>query len=92
MATGAVLPNVEDERRQEWLLCQSKVLEWNRGVDGSRMVQGIEEQTPESDDLIRYSLVLGKNRVVLTTCSTKFLNQNKIQIFEIGFHIWLHIY
>ena len=75
MATGAVLPGVDDERRFEWILCRSKVREWIRDVERSRGVQGIEEKQPESIDLIRRSSDLGKNRVVLTTCSTKCLNQ-----------------
>ena len=75
MATGAVLPNVDDQRWLGWILCRFKVREWNRGVEMSIVVQGIEEKPTESDDLILSSSVLGKNRVVLTTCSTKCLNK-----------------
>ena len=75
MATGAVLPGVDDERRLEGILCRSKVREWIRGVERSSVVQGIEEKQHESDDLIRRSSDLGKNRVVPTTCSIKFPNQ-----------------
>ena len=85
MATGAVPPCVDDQRRFGWIPCRSKVREMIRGVERSVMVQGIEEKPTESDDSILSSSVLGKNRVVLTTCSTKFLNQNKFQIFENGF-------
>ena len=46
-----------------------------RGVEKRGEVQGIDEQTHESVDLIRQSPVLGKNRVVPTTCSIKFPNQ-----------------
>ena len=62
MATGALLPNVEDERRQEWLLCQSKVLEWNRGVVMSIVVQGIDEQATESIDSIRQIFSFGEEQ------------------------------
>ena len=47
-----------------------------RGVERGDGVQGIEEQTREFVDLIFSSSGLGKNRVVLTTCSTKFPNHN----------------
>ena len=86
MATGALLPGDGDERRFGWIPCRSKVLQWVREVERSGVVQGIEKQKPESIDLILRSSVLGKNRVVLTTCSTKCLNQFQIQIFENGFH------
>ena len=76
MATVAVLPGMATINASIW---DAPVLNWRarqvRGVDASSMVQGIEEQATESIDLILCSSVLGKNRVVLTTCSTKCLNK-----------------
>ena len=53
-----------------------------RGVERGGGVQGIDDQQTEFVDSILSSSSLGKNRVVLTTCSTKFPNQNKFQNFE----------
>ena len=78
MVTGAVSPDVDDQRRFGWVPVPNWLARQVRGVDGSSMVQGIQAQATESIDLILFSSVLGKNRVVLTTCSTKCVNQIQI--------------
>ena len=75
MATGAVLPNVDDQRRFGVDLLPVQVREWNRGVAVSIVVQEVEEQPTKTIDLIRQTLRFGKNRVVHATCSTKCMNQ-----------------
>ena len=76
MATVAVHPGMATSNAANWVFPACNLGAGQvRGMDRSGIVQGIEEQATKSENLILSSLVLGKNRVVLATCSTKGLNE-----------------
>ena len=70
MATVPVLPGVATIKATARVLpackCDARQV---RGMERGGVVQGIDDQPTESVNLILCSSVLGKNRVVLTTCS-----------------------
>ena len=76
MATVAVFPRVAAINAMNWEFPVPKwrarqVREVGRGVG----VQGIDEQTHKSIDLISGLSIWGRTGVVLTTCSTKCLKE-----------------
>ena len=76
MATVAVFPRVAAIIATNGEILVPKLVAGQvRGMEWSGMVQGIDEHTLESTDLISVLSIWGRTGVVHATCSTKCLNR-----------------